>query len=196
MYRQSGQSIPHLNTASVFEGRTASTEPESRRNASSIPIHSNTSKWRKPAAISTGLRDESDSTVSDAACNFAEQVRPRRARLEITRRGVPRPGGSRNDDGIHAGLTNSVTWQLRGLGHDSFYRTGRASIRRPASSATSALRFIPRGSLSATKLSTTVSPERTPPHPGVTSPRLARTVDDSAESSSRGGLTDGVTSSC
>ncbi len=39
---QSGQSMPHLNTASVFDGRTASTGLESRRSESSMPIHSNT----------------------------------------------------------------------------------------------------------------------------------------------------------
>ena len=39
---QSGQSMPHLNTASVFDGRTASTGLDSRRSASSMPIQSNT----------------------------------------------------------------------------------------------------------------------------------------------------------
>jgi hypothetical protein len=39
---QSGQSMPHLNTASVLDGRTASTGLESRRSESSMPIQSNT----------------------------------------------------------------------------------------------------------------------------------------------------------
>ena len=34
--------MPHLNTESVFDGRTAGTGLDSRRSASSIPIQSNT----------------------------------------------------------------------------------------------------------------------------------------------------------
>src|SRR5438552_10061506 len=107
---QSGQSIPHLNTASVFDGRTASTGLDSRRSASSMPIQSNTRRWRKPAAMSTGLRGtESDSTVADTDCNLASKCAHAAPDSRLPAAASPALAASRNDDGIHAGLTNPDT---------------------------------------------------------------------------------------
>ena len=138
---QSGQSMPHLNTASVFDGRTASTGASRAGSASSMPIQSSTSRCRKPGGHVGGIAGHA---VGEHrlrhGLQLAEQVRPRRARLEIVRgrvagtRRLPqrRRHPRRAHEPGHAAAPERSGTTLRSHGAGSIRRTVDSTVQTPS----------------------------------------------------------------